>query len=139
MIASQPAMLPGHMDRWLTSDGYSMAQQPYGLRGAALAGAEHGVDKLWGVKSPFMRPSAGFSATVTNTGCVCTEGNMRSAIKLDSRPADDAGYEAWIDGLKQGRLYFGDGRSHVQQYSVSGQPSGGEDSAPRTLGVVRCL
>lgn len=75
----------------------------------------------------------------TDFPCISDErpGTGRSYVKLDSRPAGDAGYEAWIHGLKQGRLYFGDGRSHVLQYSVSGHPSGGEDVDLRSAGSVQ--
>jgi hypothetical protein len=65
----------------------------------------------------------------TDFPCITDErpGTGRSYVKLETRPVGNAGYEAWIHGLKQGHLYFGDGRSHVLNYSVNGQGSGGQD------------
>jgi hypothetical protein len=74
----------------------------------------------------------------TDFPCISDErpGTGRSYVKLDNRPGGDAGYEAWIHGLKRGHLYFGDGRSHVLEYSVNGHFSGGEDIALRSPGTV---
>jgi hypothetical protein len=74
----------------------------------------------------------------TDFPCISDErpGTGRSYVKLDSRPTGDAGYEAWIHGLKQGHLYFGDGRSHVVEYSVNGHHSGAEDVVLKFPGTV---
>jgi len=40
-------------------------------------------------------------------------GTVRTYVKLDNPPRDDAGYDAWVAGIQAGRLYFGDGRSHL--------------------------
>jgi len=51
----------------------------------------------------------------------------RSYVQLDDRPVDDLGYQAWIRGVKEGRLYCGDGRSHFLEFEVNGHSSGGDD------------
>jgi hypothetical protein len=47
-------------------------------------------------------------------------------VRLDERPVDNAGYEAWVRGIEQGRLYCGDGRSHNLDLKVGGRRSGEE-------------
>jgi len=56
----------------------------------------------------------------TDYPCISGErpGVGRSYVWLEHRPIGDAGYEAWIRGLKQGRLYCGDGRSHFLEFKV---------------------
>ncbi len=54
-------------------------------------------------------------------------GMGRSYVQLDQRPTDDAGYAAWLNGIKSGKLYCGDGRSHFFEFSVNGQRQGGSD------------
>jgi hypothetical protein len=56
----------------------------------------------------------------TDYPCVTGErpGVGRTYVRLDRRPVSDAGYNAWIDGLRQGRLYCGDGRSHILDFRV---------------------
>jgi hypothetical protein len=51
----------------------------------------------------------------------------RSYVRLSARPVDDRGYEAWIQGLKDGRLYCGDGRSHFLEFRVNGHHTGGAE------------
>lgn len=74
----------------------------------------------------------------TDFPCISDErpGTGRSYVKMDRRPAGDTGYDAWIQGLKQGRLYFGDGRSHALDYAVNGHRSGGEDVVLHAPGPV---
>lgn len=48
----------------------------------------------------------------------------RTYVQLDRRPLDDAGYAEWIDGLRTGHLYCGDGRGHFLDFQVQGQRSG---------------
>lgn len=57
-------------------------------------------------------------------------GGGRSYVKLDSRPVGDQGYEAWIAGVKDGRSYVGDGRSHIIDFDVS---SGDTRPSDRTI------
>jgi hypothetical protein len=74
----------------------------------------------------------------TDFPCITDErpGTGRSYVKLKDRPVGNAGYEAWIHGLKQGRLYFGDGRSHVLSYSVNGRASGEQDLVLPSSGAL---
>lgn len=63
-------------------------------------------------------------------------GTGRSYVRLNRRPVDDEGYEDWVRGLQQGRIYCGDGRSHFLEYSVNGHRSGEDDvSLKGTVGV----
>jgi hypothetical protein len=61
--------------------------------------------------------------------CISGErpGIGRTYVRLDRRPIGESGYEAWIRGLKQGRLYCGDGRSHILDFRVNGHRSGDDD------------
>lgn len=52
-------------------------------------------------------------------------GAGRTYVKLDSRPVGDAGYDAWLEGIKAGRVYFGDGRSHFIDLRAKDHPVGG--------------
>jgi hypothetical protein len=54
-------------------------------------------------------------------------GNGRSYVRLDRRPEQEGGYEAWIASLMKGRLYCGDGRSHFLNFTVNGRQSGDDD------------
>jgi hypothetical protein len=45
-------------------------------------------------------------------------GGGRSYVKLSSWPKGDAGYSAWVLGVKEGRSYVGDGRSHIFNFSI---------------------
>lgn len=51
-------------------------------------------------------------------------GGGRSYVRLDRRPVDDTGYEAWVRALIEGRLYCGDGRSHFLDFKVNGRHTG---------------
>lgn len=57
----------------------------------------------------------------------------RSYVRVDNRPVDDAGYDAWVQNLKAGRLYHGDGRSHFLEFTVGGRSSG-DGSVQREAG-----
>ena len=48
----------------------------------------------------------------------------RSYVKLRERPTGDEGYNAWVSSLKQGRIYWGDGRTHFLTFSAQGNSSG---------------
>lgn len=52
-------------------------------------------------------------------------GAARTYVKLDGRPVGDAGYNAWLEGIKAGRVYFGDGRSHFIDLHANDKPIGG--------------
>lgn len=51
-------------------------------------------------------------------------GQIRTYVRLDRPPTGDAGYDAWAEGIKAGRVYFGDGRSHYIDLRVSRQRAG---------------
>ncbi len=46
-------------------------------------------------------------------------GAARTYVKLDGRPVGDAGYGAWVEGIKAGRVYFGDGRTHFIDFRAN--------------------
>jgi hypothetical protein len=46
----------------------------------------------------------------------------RVYVKLD--PAETLSYDAWVEGLRRGRSYCGDGLSHVFDFTVGGQGPG---------------
>jgi hypothetical protein len=51
----------------------------------------------------------------------------RTYVGLDQPPIGDAGYSQWVDGIRKGRLYFGDGRSHFIDLRINNHPLGGSD------------
>lgn len=55
----------------------------------------------------------------------------RIYVKLDSK--QELNYENWIEGLKQGRSYCGDGLSHVLDFRATALKDG--EAAGKTLGV----
>jgi hypothetical protein len=65
----------------------------------------------------------------TDYPCLSGErpGKGRSYVRLDRAPLGDEGYEAWVRGMRQGRLYCGDGRSHFLDFRAHGSRSGEED------------
>jgi hypothetical protein len=92
--------------------------------------------------------NCGFRAAMlgeTDFPCISGErvGTGRTYVGLANPPAGDAGYGAWIEDLRQGRLYFGDGRSHFIGYRINGHDVGTSDvdvSLPSTVKVscARC-
>ena len=74
----------------------------------------------------------------TDYPCITAErvGVGRSYVRLDHRPIDDKGYEAWVRGLEQGRLYCGDGRSHFLDFKVNGRRNGEGDLSLSHSGTV---
>jgi hypothetical protein len=78
----------------------------------------------------------------TDFPCLSDEhvGGGRSYVKLDAPPSGDEGYSNWVLGVKAGRSYFGDGRSHIFDFSVdSKQLSQGNQVAldkPATVHVA---
>lgn len=65
----------------------------------------------------------------TDWPCITGErvGVGRSYVRLDQRPVNDSGYEAWVRNLQKGKLYCGDGRSHFLEFKVNGRRSGEDD------------
>ena len=74
----------------------------------------------------------------TDYPCISGErpGVGRSYVRLKGRPSGNEGYDAWIRGLQQGRLYCGDGRSHFLDFTAAGRRSGEEDGALEAPGHV---
>src|SRR5215467_1524617 len=58
----------------------------------------------------------------TDFPCISGErvGRGRSYVKLEGK----LDYNAWVDGIRQGRAYVGDGRSHLMEFSVDGLAAG---------------
>lgn len=54
-------------------------------------------------------------------------GAGRTYVRLDRAPVGDSGFSEWVRALGQGRLYFGDGRSHFIDYAINGQAVGGPE------------
>jgi len=79
-------------------------------------------------------------AMIGETDYPCITGDRpgvgRSYVRLAHRPTDDAGYDAWIQGLKEGRLYCGDGRSHFLDFKVNGRRTGEGDLTLSSSGTV---
>jgi hypothetical protein len=74
----------------------------------------------------------------TDYPCLTDErmGVGRSYVHLEQRPVADAGYEDWVRGMAQGRLYCGDGRSHFLDFKVNGRRSGEGDLALKASGTM---
>jgi hypothetical protein len=53
------------------------------------------------------------------TSSAARAGAARTYVKLDKAPHADAGYRAWIEGIRSGRVYFGDGRSHFIDFRIN--------------------
>lgn len=69
--------------------------------------------------------NAGFRTRIsgeTDFPCIYGErvGLGRSYVKVDGRLS----YDAWCEGIRAGRAYVGDGRSHLMDFSVNGQEIG---------------
>lgn len=82
----------------------------------------------------------------TDYPCIFDErpGVGRTYVRLDQRPVGDDGYGEWIRGLADGRLYFGDGRTHGLDFRVEGAQSGdvlglAEDASVTVAGTIACL
>lgn len=75
----------------------------------------------------------------TDYPCITDErmGVGRSYVRLDHRPVGDAGYEDWVRGIAQGRLYCGDGRSHFLDCKVNGRRSGEGDLSLEASATVK--
>jgi len=44
----------------------------------------------------------------------------RTYVHLDKTPAGETGYRGWINGLKDGRSYVSEGKSHLMDFAVNG-------------------
>jgi hypothetical protein len=54
-------------------------------------------------------------------------GTNRTYVGLERAPVGDTGFSAWVEGIKRGRVYFGDGRTHFINYRIDGHDVGGEE------------
>jgi hypothetical protein len=59
----------------------------------------------------------------TDFPCMSDErvGAGRSYVQLDQQPQGDSGYDAWVAGLRAGRSYVSDGKSHLMDFRINGQ------------------
>jgi hypothetical protein len=69
----------------------------------------------------------------TDFPCIYGErvGLGRSYVKLDGKLK----FEDWAEGVKTGRCYVSDGKSHLMDFSVNGQEVGVKDSEVRLAGA----
>jgi hypothetical protein len=58
------------------------------------------------------------------SGVASCAGMGRTYVKLDAMAADDRSYGSWVEGLRSGQLYFGDGRSHLIDFCANGHEVG---------------
>lgn len=74
----------------------------------------------------------------TDWPCITDErvGGGRTYVRLQDPPRGDAGYGAWVTGIRGGRLYMGDGRSHALEFEVGGAGAG-EELRIGKPGIVR--
>ncbi len=65
----------------------------------------------------------------TDFPCISGErvGKGRSYVKLDG----SLDFDAWCEGIRQGRCYVSDGRSHLMDFAVNGQGVGEKESEIR--------
>ena len=60
----------------------------------------------------------------------------RSYVPLTALPREDDGYSRWLQSLLHDGSYFGDGRSHLFNFSVAGRARQGSGEAGRSGSVV---
>jgi len=74
----------------------------------------------------------------TDWPCITDErvGGGRTYVQLQDPPRGDVGYGAWVSGIRAGRLYMGDGRSHALEFDVGGAGAG-EELRIGKPGIVR--
>ena len=70
--------------------------------------------------------NCGFRTTFTGETdfpCISDErvGRGRSYVKLASVPRGDAGYDAWVQAMRESSTYAGDGRSHIFDFAEAGE------------------
>ncbi len=108
---------------------------------------------IWEMNIWYHTLNCGFRSRIsgeTDFPCIYGErvGLGRSYVQVPGlSSADQLQYEDWVEGLKDGRSYVGDGLSHLLQFSVGEQSLGapGHDDIPSQLNVpdagqqpVRC-
>ncbi len=85
---------------------------------------------VWELNIWYHTLNCGFRTRIsgeTDFPCICGErvGLGRSYVKLD----DKLTYDAWCEGIRQGRNYVGDGRSHLMEFVVGPVAVGEKGSA----------
>jgi hypothetical protein len=80
---------------------------------------------VWELNMWYHTLNAGFRTRIsgeTDFPCIYGErvGLGRSYVKLDR----ELEYEAWCEGIREGRNYVSDGRSHLMDFAVNGQVMG---------------
>jgi hypothetical protein len=84
---------------------------------------------VWELNIWYHTLNCGFRTRIsgeTDFPCISGErvGKGRSYVKLQGK----LDYNAWVDGIRQGRCYVGDGRSHLMDFSVDGLAVGTNSS-----------
>ena len=84
---------------------------------------------LWELNIWYHTLNAGFRTRIsgeTDFPCIYGEkvGLGRSYVKLDGK----LDYDAWCEGIRQGRNYVGDGKSHLMEFTVHGREVGEKGS-----------
>ena len=59
----------------------------------------------------------------TDFPCLTDErvGGGRTYIRIEGPPQGDRGYDEWVSGITTAKSYFGDGRSHIFNFSVDAE------------------
>lgn len=86
---------------------------------------------IWELNIWYHTLNAGFRTRIsgeTDFPCIYQErvGLGRSYVKLD-----ELTYRGWIEGIRDGRAYVGDGKSHLMDFTVNGLPVGENGSEIR--------
>ena len=87
---------------------------------------------VWELNIWYHTNNCGYRAKLsgeTDFPCIYGEkvGLGRGYVKLDGK----LDYDAWVDGIRDGRSYVGDGRSHLIDFSVNGELVGTKGSEVR--------
>ncbi|MGP6176249.1 CehA/McbA family metallohydrolase [Microbacterium sp. A196] len=76
----------------------------------------------------------------TDYPCISDEraGAGRTYVQMDGPIDGGTGWDRWVDGIRAGRVYSGDGRSHVLRFDVDDAPTGStlELASPRRVTVT---
>lgn len=83
---------------------------------------------IWELNIWYHTLNCGFRTRIsgeTDFPCIYGErvGLGRSYVKLDGK----LDFDAWCNGIQEGRSYVGDGRSHLIDFQVNQSPMGGDD------------
>ena len=84
---------------------------------------------IWELNIWYQTLNAGFRTRIsgeTDFPCIYGEkvGLGRSYVKIDGK----LDYDAWCEGIRQGRNYVGDGKSHLMEFTVHGHEVGEKGS-----------